>query len=267
MAANPMIGDKPIITKKTLFDLLGRLSVSKGDTVIVHSSLKSLGYVVGGSEAVIEALIQSVGATGTIIMPTQTVEFSDPSTWEYPPVDEMFWEYIRNNRLPFNSLTSPVSKGIGQIPETFRKYPNVVRTTHPLYSFAIYGGNQELVQQELDFGLGIKSPLGFLYTHKIPAKILLLGTDFESNTSLHLAEHFLQRRPFKQSSRMIDNNYEVDKSYFDIQLDIYDDFLELQREYQEEHSYFSEPIYTGNAEVYPFMDVVDFAIDYYRRKG
>lgn len=30
-----------------------------------------------------------------IIMPTQTVEFSDPSTWEYPPVDEMFWEYIQ----------------------------------------------------------------------------------------------------------------------------------------------------------------------------
>ena len=47
-----------------------KLSLSKGDTVIVHTSLKAMGYVCGDAQTVIEALIDVVESGGTIIMPT-----------------------------------------------------------------------------------------------------------------------------------------------------------------------------------------------------
>lgn len=262
-----MMDGRPLITKKDLSELLKRLMISQGDTVIVHSSLKSLGYVIGGPETVIDALIETVGLEGTIIMPTQTVELSDPSTWEYPPVDKSYWDFIRNSRRPFNPITTPVTKGIGTIPETFRKYPGVIRSNHPLYSFAIYGKtSQKISRQSFDFGLGMDSPLGHLYTLKAKAKILLLGTNFESNTSLHLAEHFLGRKAFKQSALILENGRPVEKEFLDIPLDINDDFLDIQEKYQNEHLYLSENIHGGVASVYPFLDVVNFAIEYYKNK-
>lgn len=39
-------------------------SVESGDNVIVRTSLKSMGYVCGGAQAVIEALIETVGENG-----------------------------------------------------------------------------------------------------------------------------------------------------------------------------------------------------------
>lgn len=61
--------------------------VKKGQTVMVHTSLGSLGYVCGGAQAVIEALLDCVGEEGTIMMPTQSWKNLDPSTgvyWQEP---------------------------------------------------------------------------------------------------------------------------------------------------------------------------------------
>ncbi|USS88552.1 AAC(3) family N-acetyltransferase [Fructilactobacillus hinvesii] len=238
-----------------------------GDTLIVHSSLKSLGFVLGGPEAVIQSLINRVGETGTIMMPTQSVERSDPNTWGYPPADPKDWQYIRDHQLPYNPETTPVSTGIGIIPETFRKYPNVIRTTHPLYSFAIYGARQaELAPHAFHFGLGPNSPLGTLYTNQIPAKILMIGTDFETNTSIHLAEYWLQRPTVTQMVCVLENGEPVQRQNQDIDMDIYDDFLEIQVEYQKPLSYQTEPIYRGNAAVYDFQTVVKTALKHFQRK-
>lgn len=47
--------------------------------MIVHSSLKSLGKVVGGPVAVILALEEVVGMNGNIVMPTQTEHLCEPT--------------------------------------------------------------------------------------------------------------------------------------------------------------------------------------------
>ena len=45
------------------------LGLEPGDTVVVYSSLKSLGYVENGPQTVIKALYQSVSPGGTIVFP------------------------------------------------------------------------------------------------------------------------------------------------------------------------------------------------------
>lgn len=46
---------------------LQNLGLRRDDHVIVHSSLKSLGYVEGGPDAVIDAVLETVGPGGTML--------------------------------------------------------------------------------------------------------------------------------------------------------------------------------------------------------
>ena len=57
--------------KQLVSDLLN-IGIGAGDTVVVHSSMKSMGYVEGGAECVIAALADVVGTEGTLMFPTFT---------------------------------------------------------------------------------------------------------------------------------------------------------------------------------------------------
>lgn len=78
------------ITKEFLVDKFYQLGIKQGDTLLVHASLSSLGYVVGGAETLFLVIREVIGNEGTIVVPSQTVEISDPASWQYPPVPESF---------------------------------------------------------------------------------------------------------------------------------------------------------------------------------
>lgn len=61
------------------------LGLKSDDTVLVHSSLSSIGWVVGQEVTVIEALLESL-PQGTLMMPSHSAGNSDPADWENPPV-------------------------------------------------------------------------------------------------------------------------------------------------------------------------------------
>ena len=82
------------ITKEFLFHKFSQLGIKEGDTLLVHASLSSLGYVVGGAEALFLALRDVIGEQGTIVVPSQTVEISDPASWQYPPVPQEWHDVI-----------------------------------------------------------------------------------------------------------------------------------------------------------------------------
>lgn len=183
-----LIIERPITIRDIRNDLVA-LGVQKGMTLLVHSSLKSLGgWIVGGPEAVILALEEVLGEEGTLVMPTQSANLTNPKTWRYPPADPKWWELIREEMPPFDpNLT--VTTGMGIIPETFRKQADVIRSEHPHVSFAARGRLAEAFMQthELDYSLGEASPLARLYD--AGAYVLLLGTGYDNNTTFHLGEY------------------------------------------------------------------------------
>lgn len=175
-------------TVKSLAADLAAIGVQPGMTLIVHSSLSKLGWVAGGPVAVVYALERAIGHGGTLVMPAHSSDLSDPSEWQNPPVPEVWWDVIRDTMPAYDPDLTP-SRGMGAIPECFRKQRGVLRSSHPQVSFAAWGKHAETITRAhpLANSLGDESPLARIYD--LDGWVLLLGVGHGNNTSLHLAEY------------------------------------------------------------------------------
>ncbi|WP_033340033.1 aminoglycoside N(3)-acetyltransferase [Catenuloplanes japonicus] len=181
-------------TRSSLAGQLSALGVPPGGVLLVHGSLRALGWVVGGAEAVVLALRDVLGPDGTLVVPTHTPVNSDPARWINPPVPVEWWEVIRAETPAFDPARTP-SRFMGAIAEQVRTWPGARRSTHPQLSFAALGPRAAEITDghALDDGLGETSPLGRLY--RLGADVLMLGTGWDTCTSLHLAEYRWGRVP------------------------------------------------------------------------
>jgi len=187
------------LTRELVVRDLRRLGVPVNATLIVHSSLRSLGWVCGGAETVIQALLDVLGPDGTLVVPTHTANNRDPSRWTDPPVPEAWWAVIRENMPGFDPSSTP-SFGVGVIPEQVRTWPGAVRSAHPQTSFAAVGPRAEWIveRHHLDSQLGEASPLARL--EQDGAWVLLLGVGFDRCTAFHLAEYRIPEPPTRENS-------------------------------------------------------------------
>jgi hypothetical protein len=88
----------PLQTKASIASDLQHLGVRGGQLLMVHSSLSSIGYVLGGAQAVVRALIDVLGPDGTLTMPAFSPEVSDPAAWGGRPFGDDELTQINGNR-------------------------------------------------------------------------------------------------------------------------------------------------------------------------
>ena len=202
---------------------LSSIGVESGDTLLVHSSLSSLGWVCGGAQAVILALKKTLGPEGTLVMPAHSSGWSDPAKWENPPVPREWVQTIYDNLPPFEPEITP-TLGMGVIAELFRKIPGTLRSEHPQSSFCANGKFAEKIVSGhiLTPKFGMQSPLGRLY--ELDGKVLLLGVGFDSCTCFHLSEALIGNLPVtREGTAMLENGKRVWKWFEDYDYDS-DDF-------------------------------------------
>lgn len=176
-----------VATVQSLTADLADLGVAPGMTVLVHTALSSLGFVIGGEQAVITALGDAVGTEGTLAMPAQSWQLCDPAYLNDPEVPPAWWSLIRESLPLFGPAVTP-TRTMGRVAELFRTLPGVLRSGHPHRSFAASGPHARSIvaRHDLDSPVGTGSPLQAMY--ELDARVLLLGVGYEKCTALHLAE-------------------------------------------------------------------------------
>lgn len=256
---------KKLQTRESLIEDMRSIGIEKGMTLIVHSSLSSIGWVSGGAVNVILALMDAVTEEGTLIMPTQTPMLSDPYEWNDPPVPEEWHARLKADMPGYHPAYSP-SSGMGVIPETFRTFQSVRRSSHPAVSFAAWGKNKDFFMEDhpYDFALGESSPLGKLY--KSGAYVLLLGVEFDSNTSFHLAEYRITYQDkIKTSHPIIENEKTIWKAREDLEFRE-ELFEELGAAFEKEEDVGFGKIGSAHIRLFKMEDSVDFAVRWFKQK-
>ena len=211
-----------ILVKQDVIDAFSQLGIKSGTSLIVHCSLKSLGsYLVGGSQTIIEALIECVGNKGNIMMPTQSWRNLDPSTGVHGDVPKELYQKIIDNIPAYNKHITPTNT-MGSVAQMFIHYPGVSRSDHPARSFAAFGQKAiELTQNHtLEDIFGDNSPLSRLYN--LDGYVLLIGVGYDKNTSLHLADaraNYPQKHDVIEHSAVVENGQRVWKAYKTLYVD------------------------------------------------
>ncbi|MBA2391859.1 MAG: AAC(3) family N-acetyltransferase [Ktedonobacteraceae bacterium] len=252
-------------TRESLAHDLRELGILPRMTVMVHSSLRSLGWVSGGPVAVVQALMDVVTLEGTIVMPTQTGGYSNPATWQAPPVPKEWWPIIYQTMPAFDPLVIP-TEHMGKIVEVFRTWPGVLRSSHPIVSFAAWGEHAEYIIKDhaLDYGLGEGSPLARIYD--LDGWIVMVGTGYDTNTSLHLAEYRAPGRiEVVQGSPIYEKGARVWKMYRDIEIDS-DIFPEIGAELEQTGLVKISQVGSATTRLLPQRAAVDFALQWFTNK-
>ena len=255
--------ERKIVLKQDILAALKKVGVGKDQTIMVHTSLGSLGFVCGGAQTVIEALLESVGVDGTIMMPTQSWKNLDPTTgvhWEEP---EEWWQIIRENWPAYNKDITPTNT-MGAVAEMFRKWPGTLRSNHPARSVAANGKYADYLTKDHDLSniFGDGSPIGKLY--ELDGYVLLIGVGYDKNTSLHLADAraaYPGKHNNKEYSAIMENGERVWKGYSTLFVDG-EDFNEIGEAFEREH--FVQRVSLGNGMI-AFMkqrELVDFAVNW-----
>jgi aminoglycoside 3-N-acetyltransferase len=142
------------------------LGLAQGDLLLVHSSYKSFGAMQGGPQAVIDALLEVLGESGTLVMPTFNFDFCKGE--------------------PFDVRSTASQMGI--ITELVRQMPRARRVFHPIYSFCAVGAlADEIATLQNKSSYGADSLFAELMDHD--GKIMIIGLSYnDSMTFFHYVE-------------------------------------------------------------------------------
>lgn len=185
------------------------IGAQPGDIVMFHSSLKSMGHVVGGPDAVIEGFLKAIGPEGTVAVPT---------LWWNGSQDLSEWDYDNSPSYP------------GLITETFRQRPDSIRSNNATHSVSAIGKRAaELTADHGKWGLrpclygdaafAEASPWERFYVWN--AHYCFLGVDFTYNTMAHHCQCVLLEWALQQAPPDKRNDLEARLSRWDTVVEYY----------------------------------------------
>jgi len=260
----PAILERSPITERILHRDLVDIGVEPGTTLVVHSSLSAVGWVLGGAPAVVRALLDAIGEDGNLAMPAATPHCADPATWREPRIPEAWIDEVRENLPLFDVRTTPTEMGV--IPEVFRNWPGTLRSEHPLESVCARGHRAEEITRDhpIAFSEGPGSPFAKLYG--LDSRVLLLGVGFNRCTALHFAESLVGKR--RVMTVRFPRLQGVRREWVDVP-NVADDndthFPVIGAQYLADKRALEGSVGEAKATYFRMRDLVDFARDYFER--
>jgi len=174
-----------LVTHSSLVNAFRALGVTPGQTIMLHASVKSVGKVIGGPNVILQALMDALTPTGTLMMYAGWEDIPDfiadlePETRrlyevEHPAFDPRLAHAVRENSI---------------LVEFLRTWPGAFRSENPEASMVAVGARAEWITRDhpLNYGYGAGSPLAKLVESR--GSVLMLGAPLDTVTLLHYAEN------------------------------------------------------------------------------
>ncbi len=180
-----MQSESPFVTKSQLIRDLTDLGVRPGQAIMLHASVRAIGWVVGGPNVVLEALLDLLIDEGTLMMYV---------AWEDRTDHLREWSVERQEAYlaecpPFDPALSRANRQWSILTEYLRTWPGACRSGNPGASMAAVGGRAQWLTENhsLQYGYGTGSPLAKLC--EIGGQVLQIGVSRGTITLLHYSEH------------------------------------------------------------------------------
>jgi aminoglycoside 3-N-acetyltransferase len=162
--------------RRQLVGDLIELGVRRGDLLMAHASVRSIGPIIGGVAVLVQALLDAVGPEGTI---SAYVDFEPFFDEDDDPAD-----------IPvFDKRIASAARDHGVLHEILRTWPTALRSDHPDAGVVAIGRLAEWLTAEhpFQYGYGESTPFDrFVQAH---GRVLMLGAPLDTITLLHHAEH------------------------------------------------------------------------------
>lgn len=177
------------MNKAELVEELKKIGLQPGMDIEVHSSLSSLGYVEGGAETVIEALMECVTEQGSIFMPSLCFSPELELTEE----DKAMGITVKIKILPEDAPRT----AMGVVADTFRQRDDVITGTGVIRTSG-WGWHADEAAKE-----------GLKFVIQNGGKALLLGVDIYKLTAMHYVENIMP----KEISELCEPTEEANRKY------------------------------------------------------
>jgi aminoglycoside 3-N-acetyltransferase len=161
-------------TRSSLKADLAQLGLATGAVVMVHASLRSVGPVVGGANVIVQALLDVIGVSGTLMAYVDFEPFFDEADDEIPVFDKRVARAARDH---------------GVLHEVLRTWPGALRSDHPDAGVAAIGRLAEWITSDHPFAYGYGNGTPFDKALQAHVQVLMLGAPLDTITLLHCAEH------------------------------------------------------------------------------
>jgi aminoglycoside 3-N-acetyltransferase len=205
----------PPVSRTQLAADLTALGVTPGGVLMVHTRMSALGWVVGGSGTVVQALLDALGPDGTLMA---------YAGWEHDSYDIETWPADRRAAYEadppaFDPMTSEATRDNGRLPERIRTWPESQRSRQPEASIVALGARAAWIVagHPWDDPYGPGSPLAKLV--EASGQVLMLGAPLETITLLHHAEataRVPEKRRVTYRMPLLENGQTVWRTFYDI---------------------------------------------------
>ena len=174
----------PAISRSELVAGLRALGLREGSALLVHARMSALGWVVGGSGALVSALLDALGPEGTLVAYASWQEHVYHAD-EWPR--EHRAAYLAEPPV-FDPATAEAARDHGRIPERVRTWPGARAQRAPRgeHGRGRAAGRELTANHPRADAYGPDSPLARLVA--AGGDVLMLGAPLEALTILHHAE-------------------------------------------------------------------------------
>jgi aminoglycoside 3-N-acetyltransferase len=259
---------KPIeqlYTQEDLIDQIKASGIQAGDVLELHTSLKSMGFILGGANAILEAFLHVLTHEGTLVMAAQAWDNSEPAYFEHPPIAIDLYEQLRNHHPIFQGKQEDIHK-MGALAQVMQRHNQVYISNHPQVAMMAIGKHAKWITQEhkLEDMFSERSPLGRL--RELKAKVLLIGVDYDACTAMHLGEHLSGVRPIGiQGSRILVKDKMIWEKFLTYMYDS-DDFKAIGVSMESNGLVQQARFAQANTKLIPYETLIRFTQSYFRNQ-